>query len=72
MRFRRHLRIILPLFGLCLVLSAVEIFSQTAGSVTVSPNQSVAGEFGTWTVTYQVGRQGIRRGGGIRVQLPDT
>ena len=72
MRFRRHLRIILPLFGLCLVLSAVEIVSQTAGSVTVSPNQSVAGEFGTWTVTYQVGRQGIRRGGGIRVQLPDT
>ena len=72
MRFRRHLRIILPLFGLCLVLSAVENFSQTAGSVTVSPNQSVAGEFGTWTVTYQVGRQRIRRGGGIRVQLPDT
>ena len=47
MKIRRHLRIIFPLFGLCLVFSAVEIFSQSAGSVTVSPSEGVAGEFGT-------------------------
>ena len=72
MKIRRHLRIIFPLFGLCLVFSAVEIFSQSAGSVTVSPSEGVAGEFGTWSVTCRVCRQGIRQGGGIRVQLPDT
>jgi hypothetical protein len=42
------------------------------GSVTVNPSQGIAGEYGTWTVTYQVGKKGIRRHGGIRVQLPDS
>ena len=42
------------------------------GKVTVHPAVGVAGNFGTWTLTYRVGRSGIRRGGGIRVQLPDT
>ncbi len=42
------------------------------GKVTVHPSTGIAGHFGTWTLTYRVGRDGIRRGGGIRVQLPDT
>ena len=42
------------------------------GKVTVHPAVGVAGNFGTWTVTYRVGGSGIRQGGGIRVQLPDT
>src|SRR5262245_59410089 len=42
------------------------------GSVSVSPSDGVSGEYGTWTVTYRVGRGGIGTGGGIRVQLPDT
>ncbi len=41
-------------------------------SVRVEPSFGVAGNFGTWTVTYQVGRDGILPGGGLRVQLPDT
>lgn len=40
--------------------------------VTVSPSGAVAGEYGTWVVTYHVGEEGIRTGGGIRVQLPDS
>jgi len=43
-----------------------------AGLITVSPNWGVAGDYGTWTVTLRVGRVGIRQGGGIRVQLPDS
>jgi hypothetical protein len=42
------------------------------GSVTVSPDVSVAGHFGTWTVTYRVGPKGIAEGGGVRVELPDS
>lgn len=41
------------------------------GEATVSPEQGVSGEYGTWTVTYTVGEGGIASGGGIRVQLPD-
>jgi hypothetical protein len=44
----------------------------SGGTVTVHPSEGVAGEFGTWTVTYQVGKNGIRQHGGIRVQLPDS
>ncbi len=42
------------------------------GVVSVSPHRGVAGHFGTWVVSYQAGEEGIGRGGGIRVQLPDT
>jgi hypothetical protein len=43
-----------------------------AGSVEVSPASGMAGVYGTWTVTYRVGAGGIRKNGGIRVQLPDA
>lgn len=42
------------------------------GSFKVVPESGVSGQLGTWTVTYSVGGQGIRRGGGIRVELPDA
>ena len=38
----------------------------------VEPTWGVAGHFGTWTVTYVVGPGGLRAGGALRVQLPDT
>ena len=44
----------------------------SGGSVTVNPLEGVAGDFGTWTVTYRVGPKGIKQHGGIRVQLPDS
>jgi hypothetical protein len=43
-----------------------------AGSVHVAPDHGVSGEYGTWVVTYLVGRGGIATRGGIRVQLPDA
>ena len=43
-----------------------------AGKISVSPEWGISGEFGTWTVRYVVGTDGIDRGGGIRVQLPDA
>jgi hypothetical protein len=42
------------------------------GTVNVSPDHGVAGEFGTWTFTYTAGEKGIAAQGGIRVQLPDA
>ncbi len=42
------------------------------GSAVVVPDQGIAGQYGTWTVTYTVGKSGIQTGGGIRVQLPDS
>lgn len=44
----------------------------SGGSVSVTPAEGIAGEFGTWSLTYQVGKNGIRRHGGARVQLPDS
>jgi len=41
------------------------------GLATVMPSEGTAGQFGTWTVTYTVGKKNIQAGGGIRVQLPD-
>lgn len=46
--------------------------SYQQGSVTVSPDSGVAGNFGTWTVKYRVEAQGIAEGGGVRVELPDS
>ncbi len=41
------------------------------GSVVIVPNEGVAGQYGSWMLTYTAGRKGIQQGGGIRVQLPD-
>jgi len=43
----------------------------TEGTASVHPDEGIAGEFGTWTVSYTVGESGINTGGGIRVELPD-
>ncbi|MCF6285941.1 MAG: DUF3604 domain-containing protein [Candidatus Hydrogenedentes bacterium] len=40
------------------------------GSATISPDSGISGEYGTWTVSYTVGKGGIAGRGGIRVQLP--
>lgn len=42
------------------------------GTLSIKPNESTAAAFGTWTVTYWVGKSGLRQNGGIRVQLPDS
>lgn len=44
----------------------------SAGNVSAAPDTGIAGEFGAWSVTYEVGDGGIATGGGIRVQLPDA
>jgi hypothetical protein len=44
------------------VRAPIILEEDTAGSsVAVDPTEGVAGEYGTWTVTYHVGRKGIRR-----------
>ncbi len=50
-----------------------ELLAETlnTGSVEVSPDHGVAGEYGAWTVTYRAGGT-IKVGGGIRVQLPEA
>ncbi|HEY2933101.1 MAG TPA: DUF3604 domain-containing protein [Acidobacteriota bacterium] len=60
-------------------LVAASLFSDLASRqrlnserVTITPNHAVAGQFGSWTVTYHVGPDGIKKGGGIRTQLPDS
>ena len=52
--------------------TAVVEMDTSGGSVSVSPAEGVAGEHGTWTVTYRVGPEGIKQHGGVRVQLPDS
>jgi hypothetical protein len=42
------------------------------GSIGVTPGDGTAAAFGTWTLTYHVGKSGLHRNGGIRVQLPDS
>jgi hypothetical protein len=41
------------------------------GQAVVHPTYGISGEYGTWRVTYKVGREGIGQGGCLRVQLPD-
>ncbi len=41
-------------------------------ALRVEPTYGVAGHYGTWTVTYEVGPGGLRAGAALRVQLPDT
>ena len=42
------------------------------GNISLQPDEGIAGMCGTWTVTYRVGKSGIKKHGGIRVQLPDS
>ena len=52
--------------------SAVRAMNPPEGSIAVTPGDGIAAAFGTWTVTYRVGKSGVQRNGGIRVQLPDS
>ncbi|MDE2992674.1 MAG: hypothetical protein OXU67_02225, partial [Chloroflexota bacterium] len=42
------------------------------GQVKVTPATGVAGEWGTWVVSYRVGAPGLAAGAAVRVQLPET
>ena len=60
----------LPFVGVALVLA---VTAQAEGDrVRVAPAVGVAGHYGTWTVTWTAGAGGLRTGGALRVQLPDT
>ena len=41
-----------------------------SGELSISPDHGTVGEFGTWTLTYRVGAEPIKTGGGLRVELP--
>lgn len=54
------------------VSNPVMSLGQTSeGHSEVYPQEGTAGQYGSWTVTYTIGKSGIATGGGIRVQLPD-
>ncbi|HKW98611.1 MAG TPA: hypothetical protein VJN43_12820 [Bryobacteraceae bacterium] len=53
-------------------MSVVPPMDAPEGAISVDPNHSTAAEHGTWTVTFRSGKSGVRRNGGIRVQLPDS
>ncbi|MGH9341448.1 MAG: DUF3604 domain-containing protein [Acidobacteriota bacterium] len=59
-------------FVFLILVLVVFAFQPEPGEVSIDPDWGIAGEFGTWTVSYRAGSQGISEGGGIRVQLPDT
>ncbi len=61
----------LPIGSLILVVFVMAVAAQP-DTVRVEPAFGVVGDFGTWTVTYEVGAGGVQTGGSIRVQLPDT
>lgn len=70
---RRALAAVSTLLPLLLLAYSAEFSrSRADGSLTVSPDSGVAGNFGTWSVTYRVGAEGLSEGGGLRVQLPDS
>ena len=58
--------------GSLIPVALILTFAAQSDSVRVEPAFGIAGDFGTWTVTYEVGSSGVQRGGSIRVQLPDT
>ena len=77
---RSYLYQLLILFSIVFIITCN---NQTRRWYTVTENESegwistnwttgIAGELGTWTVTYKAGIAGISTAGGIRVQLPDT
>lgn len=53
-------------------LSVVPMMDLPEGVIHLSPGDGTAAVFGTWTITYQLGKSGVRKNGGIRVQLPDS
>ncbi|MGH9162098.1 MAG: DUF3604 domain-containing protein [Vicinamibacteraceae bacterium] len=66
-------RLLLCVICLAALAVAVTRTSRSAdGELSVSPATAVAGDFGTWTVTYRVGSRGIAKAGALRVQLPDS
>jgi hypothetical protein len=42
------------------------------GRLSVSPDEGTVGEWGTWTVRYTAGPDGLATGGAVRVALPLT
>ena len=50
---------------------ALPALLQTDG-LRVEPTWGIASHYAMWTVTYEVGPGGLRAGGALRVQLPDT
>lgn len=61
----------LPL-ALLLLLKLVFVPAADPGSVSVEPDTGIAGDYGTWIVTFEVGDRPFVSGGAIRVQLPDS
>jgi uncharacterized protein DUF3604 len=51
---------------------AVPPMDPPEGSVSVQPDEATAGKYGTWSVTYRVGKGGIKKYGGICLQFPDS
>jgi hypothetical protein len=41
------------------------------GSAGISPDRGRIGEWGTWTVRFVAGAEGLRRGGAVQVELPE-
>ena len=66
------MRVIVPVSFIIVVLGAACTALAQRDAVRVDPATGIAGHYGTWTVTYQVGTAGLRPGGAVRVQLPDT
>jgi len=66
---------LLPTLSLILMLVAPSLLkgeNNPASSAVVNPTIGVAGNFGTWSVTYCCGSNGLQTNGAIRVQLPDS
>lgn len=57
---------------LLFLVSPLGICAQPEGGISVNPDWGIAGEYGSWTVTYQVGAEGLAEGSAVRVQLPDA
>jgi len=55
----------------CLLVVACLVGCE-AGSATVEPSDAVAGEFGTWTVTWTAPWGGLASGASLHVELPDS
>ncbi len=56
----------------CFSPNSIHGENNPASSAFVNPTIGVAGDFGTWTVTYRCGSKGLQTNGAIRVQLPDS
>jgi hypothetical protein len=52
--------------------SSIQIEDKFSSSAVVNPAVGVAGDFGTWTVSFRCGAKGLQTNGAIRVQLPDS